>query len=69
MIDTLNHVVRLTNDELITLQDVLDAAVSEFDRDKQPPDLVRLALRLHRLTGEELPPSLRAANGGGDEPA
>jgi hypothetical protein len=47
--------VRVTSEELLALQDAVDDAAEDA------PVLVRVALQLHALTGEELPPHLETA--------
>jgi hypothetical protein len=58
------RLLQFTDEELIVIQDAVDDAL-DCDVEALRTHLqwkVRLALRLHRLTGEELPPHLTEAS-------
>jgi hypothetical protein len=58
-------VLRVTDNELFALQDALDDSLCECDLDFIRAELrsrLRLARRIHQLTGDELPPKLIEAS-------
>lgn len=52
------HVLRVTEEELIKIQDAIDDAFSPGIERRSAEAHARLALRLHDLTGEELDPDV-----------
>ena len=58
-------ILRVTDDELLLIQDLVDAAISACDR--SPVAMLRLQRRIHDLTGEEYWPGQGPLAKGGQQ--